>query len=64
MIASGGDWIPLDNPGWTPPVEFTLAVTGARPTVPELATMSIYWTNLLAAVDSIKAEAEKAAQAR
>lgn len=62
MIASGGDWVPSDEPDWRPPVEWLIATAGARPSAVELATMSVYWSALFATVDRIKAEAEAAAQ--
>lgn len=59
MIASGGDWFPVDDPDWMPPIEWMVATVGTRPSAPELASMSLFWLRLFAEVDSIQAEAEQ-----
>lgn len=59
MITSGGIWFPPDDPDWTPPVEWTVAVTGARPTAVELMDLPLRWTAWFCLVDEIRNEAER-----
>lgn len=56
-----GLWYPEDDPDWAPPVEWTLAVTGARPTAVELMDMPLRWLAWFALVDEIKHDAEERA---
>lgn len=60
-MLSEGLWQPADDPDWSPPPEWMLAVTGSRPTAVELMDLPLRWTAWFALVDEIKHEAEKQA---